>query len=343
MDGIFRKDWRNSPSPLLSRSRFALNLLEILSRRRFRSDLSSGIRNADLGRNDIIFAQMLAPRNLIGWLHWLESFPEGREPTVTLHLGYAPERFGADPRLLPLLSALQRTGKLARVRFVTDSPVLRGKYQTILQQPVKLLPVVVSRHIAQSYKPPGNPPCFACLGNARDEKGFPELLAAIDLLCAADRPLAARFALQGSDPDHRSTAALAGFRSASAGCVSLRTCPLSDNAYLQMLREADVLVLPYHVDTYQDRTSGVFCEAMSAGKPVIVSQGALMGRQVSKERTGWLVRDRNPALLASAIRKAVPELEPVAARCAELMPRYCEMFHPDTLVSQLLALADGKS
>ena len=46
---------RNSPSPLLSRSRFALDLLEILSQRRFRSDLSSGIRNADVGRNDIIF------------------------------------------------------------------------------------------------------------------------------------------------------------------------------------------------------------------------------------------------------------------------------------------------
>jgi glycosyltransferase involved in cell wall biosynthesis len=286
---------------------------------------------------------MLAPRNLIGWLHWLESFPEGREPTIVLHLGYAPERFGADRWLMPLLGALQRTGKLARARFVSDSPVLRGKYQTILQQPVKLLPVVVSRYAAQSYKPPGNPRCCACLGNARDEKGFPEVVSAIDLLCAADRPLPARFALQGNDPDHRSVAALAGFRSASAECVSLLTCPLSDDAYLQLLCEADVLLLPYHVDIYRDRTSGVFCEALSAGKPVIVSQGSLMGLQVAKERTGWIVRDRNPALLADTIRKAVSELEPVAARCAKLMPNYGKIFHPDTLVSKLLALADEKS
>ena len=33
----------------------------------------------------------------------------------------------------------------------------------------------------------------------------------------------------------------------------------------------------------------------------------------------------------------------VAARCAELMPHYRPMFHPDTFVSQLLGLANEKS
>jgi glycosyltransferase involved in cell wall biosynthesis len=100
--------------------------------------------------------------------------------------------------------------------------------------------------------------------------------------------------------------------------------------------------MPYRVDTYKERTSGVFCEALSAGKPVIVSEGSLMGLQVLRERTGWLVRDTSPASLADAIRRALPELESVAARSMKLMQRYSEMFHPDTVVSKLLALADGK-
>ena len=84
-------------------------------------------RQADVGRNDIIFAQMLAPRNLTSWLQWLQSLPKGHEPVVILHLGYASERFAADPRLRRLLSALEVEGKRGRARFVTDSPILQSQ------------------------------------------------------------------------------------------------------------------------------------------------------------------------------------------------------------------------
>jgi glycosyltransferase involved in cell wall biosynthesis len=342
MEGIFREDLRNSPSRLLSRSRLALHFLEFLSRRRFRADLKSGIREPDVGRDDIIFAQMLAPRNLTSWLQWLQSRPIGHEPIVILHLGYASERFAADPRLPRLLSALEVEGKQNRARFVTDSPILQSKYEAVLQQPVTLLPVVVSRHAVDSCKRPGNPPCFACLGSAREDKGFPEVLAAIDSLSASTQPINARFALQSSNPDHRSAVALTEFRSAPKKHVSLVEHALSEEAYLQLLRDADVLLLPYRPETYRERTSGVFCEALSAGKPVIVSEGSLMARQVSRERTGWLLRDRHPDSIARAIRMALSELDLVAARCVELMERYGKMFHPDTVVAKLLSLAEGE-
>ena len=109
---IFRKDWRNNPAPLLSRSRRALDILELLAKRRFQSDLLNGIRLEDVGRDDIIFAEMLAPRNLAGWLRWLGSLPKGREPILALHLGYAAERFGANPeipRLLGIAESIRQT------------------------------------------------------------------------------------------------------------------------------------------------------------------------------------------------------------------------------------------
>jgi glycosyltransferase involved in cell wall biosynthesis len=343
MERIFREDLRNSPPRLLSKSRVALDFLEFLSRRRFRADLQSGIRQADVGRDDIIFAQMFAPRNLTSWLQWLQSLPKGHEPVVILHLGYASERFAADPRLPRLLTALEVEGKRDRARFVTDSPILQGRYEAILQQPVTLLPVVVSPHAMASSKRPGNPPCFACLGSARADKGFPEVLAAIDSLSASAPPINARFALQSSDPDHRSAAALAGFRSAPKKHVSLVDHPLSEEAYLQLLRDADVLLLPYRPETYKERTSGVFCEALAAGKPVIVSEGSLMASQVSRERTGWLLRDSHPESIARVIRRALSELDLVAARCMELMNHYGKMFHPDTMIAKLLSLAEQQS
>ncbi|HEY5814254.1 MAG TPA: glycosyltransferase, partial [Terrimicrobiaceae bacterium] len=90
------------------------------------------------------------------------------------------------------------------------------------------------------------------------------------------------------------------------------------------------------------RTSGVFCEAMTAGKPVIATENSFLGLEVAKQGIGWLVPDRDPASMARIIRRAIDELDTVAARCAELMPHYKLLFHPDTFVSQLLTLADEK-
>jgi glycosyltransferase involved in cell wall biosynthesis len=342
MQRIFRKDWRNTPPPWISRSRIVLDILELVAKRRFQSDLLKGFPPWAVGRNDIIFAEMLAPRNLAGWLCWLRSFPKGREPTLALHLGYAAERFGSTAELAKLIDSLKQSGKLVRTRFVTDSDMLREKYQAILLQPLSVLPVVISRRASECYKSSGRPPDFASLGNARQEKGFAEILAAVDILNANGRPPDARFTLQSSDPDTLSAAALANFRSATARTVSLITTPLDDDSYLRLLKEADVLLLPYHLEKYHDRTSGIFCEARTSGKPVITTEGSYLGLEVLREGTGWLVRNRDPDSLAQAIRRAICELEPVAARCAELMPRYKPMFHPDTFVSQLLELADEK-
>ena len=205
-----------------------------------------------------------------------------------------------------------------------------------------LLPPVISRRASECYKPPGKPVHFVCLGNAREEKGFTEILTAIDTLSSNGGLPNARFTLQSSDPDAHSAAALAGFRSARAPGISLITKPLDDESYLRLLKDADVLLLPYHVDRYRDRTSGVFCEAMTSGKPTIVNEGSFLGLEVRRQGIGWLARDRDPASLAETMRRAVREVDAVASRCAKLMPHYKLMFHPDTFVSQLLALADEK-
>lgn len=342
MDGIFRADWRSNPPPWLAGSRRALDFLEFAARTRFRADLRRNLLPSCFHGEDIVFAGTPAPRHLAGWLAWLLDLPAGREPAVVLHVGYAAERFGADLAIPRLLAALQSSGKITRIRFVTDSTGLQGKYQKILDRPVAVLPVVVSRRAADSYKPPQRPPLFSCLGNARREKGFAEVLAAVDAINARNPRPPLRFLLQTSDPDPSASAALAGFRSRHADNVRLIPRPLSDDAYLAALKETDVVLAPYHVNKYQDRTSSLFCEAMTAGKPLIATEGTFMGRDVSRDGTGWLVRDRDADSLAAAFLRAESELEQAAARCREKMPRYALAFHPDTFVSGLLALVDER-
>ncbi len=111
MDGIFRADWRSNPPTWIAKSRRALDALEWLARLRFRADLRMGFPASTAGPRDIVFAEMLAPRNLAGWLHWLAAIPAGSGPMLVLHLGYASERFGADPELPGLLAALKLSEK----------------------------------------------------------------------------------------------------------------------------------------------------------------------------------------------------------------------------------------
>ena len=113
--------------------------------------------------------------------------------------------------------------------------------------------------------------------------------------------------------------------------------PLDDESYLRLLRDSDVLLLPYHLEKYRDRTSGVFCEAMTAGKPVITTEGSFPGLEVQREGTGWLARDDDPDLPGG--RQSGARSRTGRRRCAllpNLMPHYKPMFHPDTFVSQLL-------
>jgi glycosyltransferase involved in cell wall biosynthesis len=311
-----------------------------LARRHFQADLAKGITPDIIRSEDIIFAEMLAPRNLAGWLRWLRDFPKEPLPHLVLHLGYASERFGADKEIPMLLESLERSGKFSRAHFVTDSDILKEKYTAIFRRPVVNLPLVISRRASDCYKSPGTPVHFVCLGNAREEKGFREILAAIDILNSNGGLSDARFTLQSSDPDAHSAAALTAFRSGQAAGVSLITKPLDDESYLRLLKDADVLLLPYHVDRYQDRTSSVFCEAMTSGKPSIVNDGSFLGLEVRRQGIGWLARDRDAASLAETIRRAAREVDAVASRCAKLMPDYKLKFHPDTFVSHLLALTD---
>ena len=166
---------KRSASGLLCRSRVALDILEGLARRRFRTDLLKESPLADAGCDDIILAEMLAPRNLAGWLCWLAAVPKEREPTLVLHLGYAAERFDADREssgVAPGPEAIRKTLPLAirdgQRRFERKvSGHSSGKRMFFV------LPHVVSRRAGGSTKPPGKPVHFACLGNAREEKGFP--------------------------------------------------------------------------------------------------------------------------------------------------------------------------
>jgi glycosyltransferase involved in cell wall biosynthesis len=79
---------------------------------------------------------------------------------------------------------------------------------------------------------------------------------------------------------------------------------LSGPALRQIVREADVILLPY--DSRDQVTSGVLTEAVAAGKPVI-STAFPHAVELLSDGAGLLVPQRDPDALADALRRVLTE------------------------------------
>ena len=145
----------------------------------FTADLWSGFPARQVNSSDIVFAQMLAPRHLEGWLRWLGKLSKARAPVLALHLGYDPWRFTHDRGVRRALARVNRSHP-SLVHYITDSERLAPHYQKILGSQVDVLPHVVPSGLSSG------PPrirtgeiVFMCPGNPRREKGFVEFTSAI--------------------------------------------------------------------------------------------------------------------------------------------------------------------
>jgi glycosyltransferase involved in cell wall biosynthesis len=100
--------------------------------------------------------------------------------------------------------------------------------------------------------------------------------------------------------------------------------------------------MPYHLDHYALRTSGVFCEARCAGRPVLASKGSWAGDRVEREGGGWVVPEKNPAALAASIALAAgPDRQSKAQQAAALQEPSSREFSPDHFISNLIGLFGG--
>ncbi|WP_377806285.1 hypothetical protein ABNQ38_06275 (plasmid) [Azospirillum sp. A29] len=125
------------------------------------------------------------------------------------------------------------------------------------------------------------------LGDARLEKGFHLIPAAIDQL---DRDYVAqgllRFQLQSyvtqARPELKILQALEHLRSMNRSAVRTLPRPLSMPEYNELLNRSDFVLIPYTRLNYTARSSGIFTEALAAGKPVIVPAGTWMSEIVDQ-------------------------------------------------------------
>jgi glycosyltransferase involved in cell wall biosynthesis len=261
--------------------------------------------------------------------------------------------FRRDPRkLMPLIGALlRRFERNGSVMMVTDSDVLADQYgrQTRMKfyiLPIPHLPVFpAGKSRAEMTAAPVR---ITYLGDARMEKGIDILAGALPLLDAELKEKKLTCTIQchsvtgepGIEPALR---LLASAESANPETVRLVRKPLTTEEYYALISATDAVVVPYRMEEYRARTSGILAEAISAGKPVIVTDHTWMSGQVGKYGSGILFQDGNCADLARAIRQLIRERDPLTTLAESKVAGWQNLHTARRLVDILIASPEERS
>lgn len=301
--------------------------------------LRKSLRRCRLGPDSIVFTHMITKKQLLAWGWWLRRLRRETAPRVALLLRYSAEWFRGSKVTKLAFGMIERAASDVRVRLCTDSERLARDYAQFTRLAIDVVPIphtkgalnIDNRRVSRGVLR------LVSLGNARDEKGFVEILQAIRILSEAGRLGGFKFILQANAADLQMQMAVRESADlVKTGSVEFVLEALSPQGYHQLLCEADGVLLPYWRSIYRSRTSGVFVEALAAGKPVIVTEDTWMGDQLKCFGGGLLCRDRDPVDLAEKIWELGSHYESCAQRAADTRERWCKKHNPEALMDSLL-------
>jgi len=231
----------------------------------------------------------------------------------------------------------------ARAAFYTDSEALSEQYLalsavTFVTAPIPFRHELVDRFRGSaSHGPPLN---LASLGYTRREKGFQPLVRAVARLYETlGRKGRVHFTIQYWAPSaelHRVAGSYYRLRGLPASYVTIVSDPLTPEQYYELLGRADGVILPYVASAYRRRSSGPLCEALAAGKPVVVPAGTWMAAQVDERRAETF---GHPDELADAIIRLVDRFDSLSQEPGRYAPVWRKLHSPAALVDCLLRTA----
>jgi hypothetical protein len=247
---------------------------------------------------------------------WLAELPERRKPFIVVT--FLSDRWNRGTReeydrqvaefaiLRSTLAALS-AGDARRIMLFAITELLCEELTELLGTPVAYATM------PQRYGPllpapsRSGRPRVSLLGGTRREKGSYRIPAIIQA-CRAFVDVEFLVHLTNDSLGDEDARALAAIRHESNVTVLPEALPVPQ--YDAALASAHLALFPYELIPYRKRTSGVFGEAVGHGKPVVVTPGTWMARQIeSGLATGVIAEDERPESIARAVARCVAELD----------------------------------
>lgn len=117
--------------------------------------------------------------------------------------------------------------------------------------------------------------------------------------------------------------------------VNLLRDPIGQQQYNGYLFSADLILLPYQVERYVSRTSGILAEAICAGVPAIVPHGTWLSEQVRRHGAGIVYNPLDPEGPSRAVIEALGSIDSLRSRAEDRRVAYAH-FHRASRLAEFI-------
>jgi glycosyltransferase involved in cell wall biosynthesis len=300
----------------------------------------------------IVFAPTMNHNHILGWAAWLQTYAPQKCPTTVLFVRntYCES---ADPNRYDFRAAYawlgfkwleQLAGAGRPVHLVSDSARLVEEFARLTRLPIAVFPTPHTDR-AGTTRLNGSIPKFVWLGGIRREKDFGSFAEAVALLEPELRKNCFSFVIQSNldDPYDRDTkTAREKLKAARLPNVELIERPLSGKEYTELLFGSSAVIIPRLTQFYRSRTSGIFVEALAAGKPVAVADNTWMSDELQRHGAGVTFEERDPLSLGKAVRKLASELKDMTAKAEASSKEWIAIHNPHRLYEMLQSAGRGR-
>ncbi len=326
-------------------SRFLSYPAEFLSwqvlNRSFYRDLACLPRDL-LKANNLLVITAICQNQISGLIDFMTAQARNLLPNVICHLMFPPSwtpweraaQFGDVYYRKAFAKATPFTGQ--KLFFTTENDAIAKIYREEFGVETKILPVP----LAVSPRPRCSKEVISLgfFGYSKSAKGF-HLLPEAAAICR-DEGLNVEFRIQIQHSQWEQATVAAERKLRTMPNVSLIEGVLNSVAYIRETNNADIILLPYDPGQFGMRGSGMFTQAVSAGQPIIASQGTFAAESIRKgEAQGEIFAPYTAKELAGAITRILSKIDEMRSRAETQATAFARKHNGDAYVDALLSLA----
>lgn len=233
--------------------------------------------------------------------------------------------------------AFQRASRLIgrKLFFTTENHSIAKIYRENYGIDAKILPVPLA--ISRFAGAVGEKTRLGFFGYSKSSKGFHLLPDAADI--CRNVGLDVEFHIQIQHSHWERAAVQAERRLRSMPNVHLIEGVLPSDDYIAETNKVDAVLLPYDPIRFGMRGSGVFTESVSAGRPIVASEGTFAADSIRiGEAQGEIFAPYNAQELANAIARILPRLPQIRTRAAAHADIFASTHSGEAYVDALLSL-----
>lgn len=293
-------------------------------------------------RENLVVLPGVSQNQLQGLVRHLLSLPRQDLPKIVCQLMFTPNwtpwgrngTLGADFYRKAFQLAEGLTDQ--KLFFTTENEALAEVYRRDFGIKTRLLPVAFGAACAP--KAAGDVIRLGFFGYSKAEKGFHLLPEAIALCQARGLPVTFVVQIQHDRWEKETIAAERSLRRLPG--VELIEGTMDSMAYAQTTNAVDVTLLPYDPERFGPRGSGLFTEAVAAGRPIIAAGGTFAATRIEcGEAEGEIFAPYDSTSLANAIGRLLPRLAACRARAAQQTEAFARCHSGEAYVDVLMSFA----